>query len=83
MGSETSLRYAIQLITTSHLVARRRKSTVVDVPDVRKVYSLFVDEKRSVQFLKEYAKHFISDMGGWAESGAAAGANGQQAMDLS
>lgn len=34
--------YVIQLITLSNLVARRRKSTTVDVPDVRRVYTLFV-----------------------------------------
>ncbi|SCZ93517.1 BZ3500_MvSof-1268-A1-R1_Chr6-3g08711 [Microbotryum saponariae] len=52
IGTETSLRYVIQLITLSNLVARRRKATTVDVPDVRRVYTLFLDEKRSVEFLK-------------------------------
>ncbi|SGY16451.1 BQ5605_C012g06875 [Microbotryum silenes-dioicae] len=52
IGTETSLRYVIQLITLSNLVARRRKAITVDVPDVRRVYTLFLDEKRSVEFLK-------------------------------
>lgn len=34
--------YVIQLITLSNLVARRRKATQVDVPDVRRVYTLCV-----------------------------------------
>jgi DNA helicase TIP49 (TBP-interacting protein) len=34
--------YVIQLITLANLVARRRKSTQVDVPDVRRVYTLYV-----------------------------------------
>lgn len=47
IGKESSLRYAIHLITTSNLVAVKRKAAEVDVPDIRKVYSLFVDIKRS------------------------------------
>lgn len=56
IGADTSLRYAIQLITASNLVARRRKSTTVEIPDVRKVYGLFLDERRSVQYLRESAE---------------------------
>lgn len=75
----------IQLITLSNLVARRRKATQVDVPDVRRVYTLcvllpslfcpapcshtaveycrFLDEKRSVQFLKEQNSLLIGEDG--------------------
>lgn len=49
----TSLRYAIQLITTSNIVAMKRKSPKVEVVDLRHVYSLFVDVKRSIEFLNE------------------------------
>ncbi|XP_051172172.1 ruvB-like 2 [Leptopilina boulardi] len=56
---ETSLRYAIQLITTASLVSRKRKSTEVGIEDVKRVYSLFVDEHRSTQFLKEYQDDFM------------------------
>lgn len=56
---ETSLRYAIQLITTAGLVSRRRKSTEVAIDDVKRVYSLFLDENRSSQFLKEYQDEFM------------------------
>ena len=59
IGRESSLRYAIHLITTSNLVAQKRKSPEVDVADIRKVYSLFVDIKRSVQFLKDFEKEFM------------------------
>lgn len=59
IGKESSLRYAIHLITTSSLVSIKRKSHEVDVQDIRKVYSLFVDIKRSVQFLKEFEKEFM------------------------
>lgn len=54
IGQETTLRYAIQLITTSALVAAKRKSKEVDVEDVRRVYSMFMDIKRSTQYLMEH-----------------------------
>merc|ERR1711959_146600 len=41
IGKETSLRYAIQLITTSSIIARRRKATHVDVADISKAYGVF------------------------------------------
>ena len=59
IGKECSLRYSIHLITTANLVSQKRKSAEVDVPDIRKVYSLFVDVKRSTQFLKEFEQEFM------------------------
>merc|ERR1719197_1184564 len=59
IGTESSLRYAIHLITVSNLVAMKRKAQEVDVQDIRKVYSLFVDVKRSTQFLMEYQQEFM------------------------
>lgn len=59
ISQETSLRYAIQLITTANVVARRRKATEVGIDDVKRVYSLFLDERRSTQFLKEYQDEFM------------------------
>ena len=59
IGMETSLRYSIQLITAAHLVCRKRKGTEVDVDDIKRVYSLFLDESRSTQFLKEYQQAFM------------------------
>ncbi|XP_052824029.1 ruvB-like 2 [Octopus bimaculoides] len=59
IGMETSVRYAIQLITTANLVCRKRKGTEVDVDDIKRVYSLFLDESRSTQFLKEYQQEFM------------------------
>ena len=54
IGLETSLRYAIQLITTANLVAVKRKATEVEVEDIRRVYSMFADVKRSIQYLHEH-----------------------------
>jgi len=59
IGVETSLRYAIQLITAASLVAIKRKSEEVDVVDIRKVYSMFVDVKRSTQYLMEHQAEFL------------------------
>ena len=54
IGVDCSLRYSIQLITSSYHACLRRKATQVAIEDVRKVYELFIDVNRSVQFLKEY-----------------------------
>lgn len=59
IGMETSLRYAIQLITAANLTCRKRKGTEVDIEDIKRVYSLFLDEHRSTQFLQEYQEQFM------------------------
>ncbi|CAH1112655.1 unnamed protein product [Psylliodes chrysocephalus] len=56
---ETSLRYGMQLIMTSSLIARKRKAHEVDVEDIKRAYTLFYDEGRSVQFLREYQQEFM------------------------
>ena len=52
-------RYAIQLITVSNLVTQKRKGTEITVADIKRAYSLFFDETRTVQFLSEYQKDFM------------------------
>ncbi|XP_041343890.1 LOW QUALITY PROTEIN: ruvB-like 2, partial [Pyrgilauda ruficollis] len=59
IGLETSLRYAIQLITAASLVARKRKGAEVGVEDIKRVYSLFLDESRSTQYMREYQEAFL------------------------
>lgn len=59
IGKETSLRYAIQLIATAQIVSQKRKAVEVGVEDINKVYSIFMDEARSEQFLKEYQNQFL------------------------
>lgn len=59
IAMETSLRYAIQTITIASLCCQKRKGTTVDIEDIKRVYSLFVDVKRSTQFLMEYQKDFM------------------------
>merc|ERR1711988_1065632 len=59
IGVETSLRYAIHLIIAAALVCAKRKGVEVDVDDIKSVYTLFVDVKRSTQFLIEYQNEFM------------------------
>ncbi|CEM33444.1 unnamed protein product [Vitrella brassicaformis CCMP3155] len=59
IGMDTSLRYSLHLITAANLVCKKRKGSSVEIPDVRRVYSLFDDIKRSTQFLVEYQQEFL------------------------
>jgi len=59
IANDSSLRYAIQLITPAALHAKRRSNKEVTTEDIRKCYTLFLDEKRSTDYLKEYEKHFL------------------------
>ena len=52
-ASQTTLRYALNLISCAQVIARKRKAEQVDVEDLRRAYTFFMDEKRSVQWLKE------------------------------
>ena len=54
VAADTSLRYAMQLIMTSALVAFKRKASKVSTDDVARCYRLFMDVKRSTNYLKEY-----------------------------
>jgi len=53
MAMQTTLRYALNLIACGRVVARKRKAEQVDTEDLRRAYTYFMDEKRSVQWLKE------------------------------
>eukprot|EP00635_Sarcinochrysidales_sp_CCMP3193_P002883 CAMPEP_0118897096 /NCGR_PEP_ID=MMETSP1166-20130328/4643_1 /TAXON_ID=1104430 /ORGANISM="Chrysoreinhardia sp, Strain CCMP3193" /LENGTH=489 /DNA_ID=CAMNT_0006836163 /DNA_START=105 /DNA_END=1574 /DNA_ORIENTATION=+ len=59
IAMETSMRYAIQAIITASLCAIKRKAGSVSIDDIKRVYSLFVDLKRSTQFLMEYQDQFM------------------------
>ncbi|XP_026192508.1 ruvB-like 2, partial [Cyclospora cayetanensis] len=59
IGLDSSLRYALHLITVANLVAKRKKKAAVDVEDVRRVYTLFLDVKRSTEYLVEYQREFM------------------------
>jgi RuvB-like protein 2 len=59
IAEEASLRYAIHLITTASLVAMKRNATHIDVPDIKRVYDLFVDVKRSSEFLNAHQQEYM------------------------
>lgn len=58
----------MQLIITSHLLTAKRKSSTVEVNDVERAYSLFLDQARSVEFLELNEREFISGKE-WEEGG--------------
>lgn len=63
IGQETGLRYASNLITTSQLIAAKRKAKQVSIEDVQRSFQLFYDQARSVKFVAEFEKRLIGDAG--------------------
>lgn len=59
IATETSLRYAMYLITSSALVCTKRNGTEVDVEDIKRTYALFYDVKRSTKTLSESNEVFM------------------------
>lgn len=59
IGVNTSLRYAIHLITSAALACQKRKGKIVEVEDITRVYNLFYDVKRSTQYLMEYQSEYM------------------------
>ncbi|KAK6793381.1 hypothetical protein RDI58_006834 [Solanum bulbocastanum] len=59
IGVNTSLRYAIHLITSAALACQKRKGKAVEVEDISRVYNLFYDVKRSTQYLMEYQSQYM------------------------
>ncbi len=59
IAKETSLRYAMHMIMTSSLVAKQRRGAEVEPSDIRKVFSLFSDLRRSTEYLLEFNKQFM------------------------
>ncbi|XP_028105349.1 ruvB-like 2 [Camellia sinensis] len=59
IGVDTSLRYAINLITSAALACHKRKGKLVEMEDISRVYELFWDVKRSTQCLMEYQCQYM------------------------
>ncbi|CAK9161250.1 unnamed protein product [Ilex paraguariensis] len=59
IGVDTSLRYAIHLITSAALACQKRKGKLVEMEDISRVYELFWDVKRSTQYLMEYQSQYM------------------------
>lgn len=57
-AQQTSLRYALNLLSTSVLIASKRQAQQVELKDIHKAYNLFIDRKRSCDFLKAHVNDF-------------------------
>lgn len=79
IGQESNLRYASNIITTSHLLSQKRKAKEVSVDDVQRSFRLFYDPARSVKFVNQYEQRFIGDQGTVSFTAATNG----DAMELS
>jgi len=64
MAVQTTLRYGLNLISCAQVLARKRKAERVDVEDLRRAYTYFMDEKRSVQWLKEQQGSLMFEVAG-------------------
>lgn len=82
IGEEAGLRYAGNLITTSNLLALKRRAKEVGVNDVQRSFQLFYDPGRSVKFVSEFEKRFIGEDGGVSLGGVNGHSNGE-AMEIS
>ncbi len=61
------------MISTASLVCAKRKGTEVDMQDIKRVYSLFSDVKRSTQYMMEYQHEFMFSEISLPETEAVAG----------
>lgn len=57
---DTSLRYALHLVSVAAIAAKKRKSLHIELPDIERVYKLFLDVERSSKYLDSYQNQFIS-----------------------
>jgi DNA helicase TIP49 (TBP-interacting protein) len=83
IGHETSLRYAIQLITAADIARGKRKGEEVEIEDISRVYTLFVDIARSTQYMIEYQDQYMfNDVPPDDDEEAAGGAAGADSAGM-
>ena len=58
-GENTSLRYAVQLLTPAAIVAKTDGRTEVTVDDVGELTDMFIDAKQSAQMLVEHGEGYL------------------------
>lgn len=56
LGVEYSLRYAVQLLEPSYIIAQRNGRSMIKADDVLEASKLFSDFRRSAEYVKEYEK---------------------------
>jgi len=59
IGSNTSLRYAMQLLTPSHILAKTRGKEAISKAELEEISKLFYDSKVSAQILKEQSSKYM------------------------
>ena len=60
IGSQTSLRYIVQLVTPSWVMAGTKGKNEITKEEIEDVHSLFFDVKRSAKMLQENPQNYIS-----------------------
>jgi RuvB-like protein 1 (pontin 52) len=60
IGAKTSLRYVVQLLTPSKILADSQGKSKVTKGDVLEIHSLFFDAKSSAKLLQEQSAKYIS-----------------------
>ena len=63
LAQDTTLRYVLNLISCAQMLAKKRKSEAVEDADIRRAYTYFYDEKRSLQWIKEQHNNLVSEEG--------------------
>ena len=59
IGEQATLRYAVQLLTPSYIIAKESKREEITVEDVEKAMKLFADVKRSVEELEKWRDKYL------------------------
>ena len=59
IGSERSLRYAVQLLTPANILAKQRGSNVIGPEDVKAACELFISVKDSAEYLRKHEEAFL------------------------
>ena len=59
IGSETSLRYAVQLLEPARIIASSEGRDTITVKDIEKARKLFIDLNNSVKYLREFEEKFL------------------------
>lgn len=60
IGAKTSLRYAVQLLTPSRILAERQGRDAIVAEDVKEINGLFFDAKASAKVLAAEAAHYLA-----------------------
>ncbi len=59
IGEKNSLRYAIQLLTPSKIIAEEKGKEKISVEDLEEAAKLFISTKESASYLKEYEEKML------------------------